>query len=387
MVGEIVITQAMLNERIAANDAETGALAEGVEALAGHTRELQEAVMAIRAQPVKLVFARMNRLVHDVSAQLGKSIKLVLSGEDTEVDKTVVEQLADPLTHMMRNAMDHGLEGPEERAAAGKSRQGLIHLSAFQRGGRIVIEVADDGRGIDRARVRRKAEERGLIAPDAELSDAEVDNLIFAPGFSTAEIVSDISGRGVGMDVVRRNIQALGGRIVIQSQPGLGSRFTLSLPLTLAVLDGMIIGVGDETYVLPVTSIVETLRPARRDVERLVGQADVLRIREDYLPLIHLGRLFGVDAARADPCAGLVVIVEVDGGRRVGLVIDEMLGQQQVVVKSLERNYEAVDGLSGATILGDGRVALIVDAANVDALWRAESERRSASPGAQGSAG
>ncbi|MEM6491035.1 MAG: chemotaxis protein CheA, partial [Pseudomonadota bacterium] len=345
-------------------------LAEGIDALAGHTRELQEAVMSIRAQPVKLVFARMNRLVHDVSGQLGKSIKLVLSGEDTEVDKAVVEQLADPLTHMMRNAMDHGLEPPDERERAGKPRQGLIHLSASQRGGRIIIQVADDGRGIDRARVRQKAEERGLIAPDAELSDAEIDNLIFAPGFSTAEALSDISGRGVGMDVVRRNVQTLGGRIGIESEPGQGSRFTLSLPLTLAVLDGMIIGVGGETYVLPVTSIVETFLPAPDDVERLVGRSDLVRIRDEYLPLIHLGRLFGVDGARANPADGLVVVAEVDGGRRVGLVIDEMLGQQQVVVKSLERNFRSVDGLSGATILGDGRVALIVDAANVDALWR-----------------
>lgn len=370
MVGEIVITQAMLSQQAMDLSVDQHAsLIQGVEELAQHTRELQEAVMSVRAQSVKAVFARMARLVHDVAPQLGKDIRLIVTGEDTEVDKTVIEQLADPLTHMVRNSIDHGIETPEQREAKGKPAQGVVHLSAAQRGGRIVIEVADDGAGIDRERVRRKGIEKGIISTDAELTDEQIDNLLFAPGLSTADKVSDLSGRGVGMDVVRRNIQALGGRISVQSQPGWGSRFILTLPLTLAVLDGMIIAVGNETYVLPLSSIIESLRPSRNDINRLVNSSDLLSIRGDFVPLIYLHELFGVEKAVHDPSEGLVVLVDVEGGGRVGLVIDEMLGQQQVVIKSLESNYRPVSGVSGATILGDGRVALILDTGSIAAMW------------------
>lgn len=371
MVGEIVITQAMLMQQVGQLPTDQyPELINGVEELSLHTRELQESVMAVRAQPVKSVFARMVRLVHDVAPKLGKDIRLQLSGENTEVDKTVIEQLADPLTHMIRNSVDHGIETPEVREAAGKQRQGTIQLSAGQRSGRIVIEIVDDGAGINRPRVREKAIEKGLIDPDVPISDEQIDNLIFAPGFSTAAAVSDLSGRGVGMDVVRRNIQALGGRIQVTSEPGRGTRMTLSLPLTLAVLDGMIIAVGAETYVLPLTNIIESLRPSRGHIHGLVQSGQMLSIRGDYVPLIYLHRLFGIPDAITDATRGLVVLSDVEGGDRVGLVIDEMLGQQQVVIKTLETNYRPIDGVSGATILGDGKVALILDVSGIARMWQ-----------------
>jgi len=371
MVGEIVITQAMLMQQVGQLPADQYPdLINGVEELSLHTRELQESVMAVRAQPVKSVFARMVRLVHDVAPKLGKDIRLQLSGENTEVDKTVIEQLADPLTHMIRNSIDHGIETPDLREAAGKPRQGTIHLSAGQRSGRIVIEIVDDGAGINRPRVREKAIEKGLIDPAVPMTDEQIDNLIFAPGFSTAAAVSDLSGRGVGMDVVRRNIQALGGRIQVTSEPGRGTRMTLSLPLTLAVLDGMIIAVGAETYVLPLTNIIESLRPSRSHIHGLVQSGQMLSIRGDYVPLIYLHRLFGIPDAITDATRGLVVLSDVEGGDRVGLVIDEMLGQQQVVIKTLETNYRPIDGVSGATILGDGKVALILDVSGIARMWQ-----------------
>jgi two-component system chemotaxis sensor kinase CheA len=339
-----------------------------LETLSQHLRELQEGVMAIRAQPVRSVFSRMPRLVREVSTQLDKSARLVISGEGTEIDKTVIEQLADPLTHLLRNALDHGLETPEERDAAGKPREGTIHLSAEHRSGRIVIEIADDGRGINRDKVLAKARQRGLVPADAALSPEEIDELIFLPGFSTADTISDISGRGVGMDVVRRNIQALGGRISVSSALGAGSRFTLSLPLTLAILDGMAVAVGAETYIIPLTIIMESLRPRREDLHPVVGRGDVLAIRGEYVPLVYLHRIFGVASAEGDACRGIVVIVESDSAGRFGIVVDEMLGQQQVVVKSLEANYGPVDGIGGATILGNGRVALILDATRLQNL-------------------
>jgi two-component system chemotaxis sensor kinase CheA len=341
-------------------------LLSGMDAMSQHLRELQEAVMAVRAQPVKSVFARMPRLVRELSGQLGKDVRLVLSGEATEIDKTVIEQLADPLTHMLRNALDHGLEKPEERVAAGKHRQGVIQLAAAHRSGRIVIDMEDDGRGIARDRVLAKARKQGLVAHDAVLSDDEIDNLIFAPGFSTADTVSDISGRGVGMDVVKRNIQAMGGRVTVASTPGSGARFTLSLPLTLAILDGMVVAIGRECYIIPVNTIVESLRPKPGQIHEVAGHGNVLAIRGEYLPLIYLHRLFAVPGAVADACLGIIVIVEGEGGRRFGLVVDDLLTQQQVVVKSLEANYGAVEGIGGATILGDGRVALIIDVSRLD---------------------
>ncbi|WKA29835.1 chemotaxis protein CheA [Bradyrhizobium roseum] len=362
LVGELVITQAMLTEQGTLLPVDQyPAMLHGIEALAQSARELQESVMAIRAQPVKSVFARMPRVVRDLAATLHKEVRIVTAGEMTEIDKTVIEQLNDPLTHMIRNALDHGIEGPDERAAAGKPRQGTIHLSAAQRSGRIVIEVSDDGRGLNREKVLAKAQDRGLVAPGASLTDEEIDNLIFLPAFSTADVVSNISGRGVGMDVVKRNVQALGGRISVQSRFGHGSKFTLSLPLTLAVVDGMVVSVGKETFILPLTAIIESLRPQPNDIHPVVGRGDVLALRGEYLPLTYLHRCFAIDTLVTDPCQGIVIIVQRDGAGTIGIVVDELLGQQQVVVKSLEANYDAVDGISGATILGNGRVALILD--------------------------
>jgi two-component system chemotaxis sensor kinase CheA len=382
MVGEMVITQAMIAEHL--RDLPPGQfqeLREGLEGLAQHTRELRESVMSIRAQPVSSVFSRMPRLVRECAAVTGKEVMLVTTGETTEVDKTVVENLVDPLTHMIRNSIDHGLEGPEERERVGKPRAGTVHLSAAHRSGRIVIEVTDDGRGINRAKVLSKAIEKGLVQPGASLSDEEIDHLIFLPGFSTADQVSNLSGRGVGMDVVRRNISSLGGRIGVYSTPGEGSRFVLSLPLTLAVLDGMVISVGEERFVLPLTNIVESLRPKPADLHGLVNKCDVMMARGEYVRLVHLHRLFGIPKAIDDATKGLVVLVETEDGSRLGLVVDEVLGQQQVVIKSLESNFRRLDGVAAATILGDGRVALILDVAGLREMSRHGSGTGNASGG------
>ncbi len=362
MVGELVITQSMLSQEVEGMDsAQTSRVGTGMAELSMHIRELQENVMAIRMQPVKSVFSRMPRIVRDVSKKLGKKVKLITVGETTEVDKTVIEELADPLTHMIRNSLDHGLETPEERLAAGKHEEGTIRLSAEHRGGRIIIEIIDDGRGINRPKVLELAKEKGVIAEDAVLADDEIDNLIFAPGFSTADEVTDLSGRGVGMDVVRRNIQSLGGRVSVQSHPGDGTIFRLTLPLTLAVLDGMIVGVAGCKYVVPINNIIETVRPAKRDIEQLVNGSMVVRIRGDYIRIIPVGRIFGHRGGIQDPSEGLVILVEADGGKIVGLLVDELAGQQQVVIKSLEANYRAVAGVASATILGNGSVCLILD--------------------------
>ena len=366
LVGELVINQAMLVQLGSTLPPDLcPGLISGLETLSQHLRELQEGVMAIRTQPVRLVFARMPRLVRELSSTLNKDARLIITGEATEIDKTVVEQLADPLTHLLRNALDHGIEPPDEREAAGKPRQGTVHLSAEQRSGRIVIEVSDDGRGINRERVMARAKERNLIPADAQLTDAEINELIFLPSFSTAATVSAVSGRGVGMDVVRRNIQALGGRIAVESNQGSGSRFILSLPLTLAVLDGLVVSVGQEAYILPISTIVESLRPNKRDIHSVAGHGEVLSIRGAYVPLLQLHQRFGVRDAVTDPSRGIVVIVETDKAGHLGLVVDDLVGQQQVVVKSLETNYQPVEGIGGATILGDGRVALILDIAGL----------------------
>jgi len=369
MVGELVITQSMLAQEV--ENGEGGAtdrVASGMDELSMHIRELQENVMSIRMQPVKSVFSRMPRIVRDVSKKLNKKVKLVTVGEDTEVDKTVIEELADPLTHMIRNSLDHGLETPEERAEAGKAEEGIIRLSAEHRGGRIVIEIIDDGRGINREKVLSLAKEKGVVAEDAQLTENEIDNLIFAPGFSTAEEVTDLSGRGVGMDVVRRNIQSLGGRVSVQSFPGRGTRFQLTLPLTLAVLDGMIVGVADQKFVIPINSIIETVRPPKKDVERMVDGSSVIRIRGEYISVLPVSRIFGLDGGEQDPSQGLVILAETEGGRVVGLLVDELAGQQQVVIKSLETNYRAVEGVASATILGDGSVCLILDIDGLTAM-------------------
>jgi two-component system, chemotaxis family, sensor kinase CheA len=366
LVGELVISQSMLAEQLSVLPTDKfPALSRSIEEMSQHARNLQDGVMAVRTQPVKSVFARMPRLVRDLAVETGKNVRLLISGESTEVDKTVVEQLFDPLIHMIRNAVDHGIESPAERSANGKPVQGTIRLSAAHVGGRIVIQVTDDGRGIDRERVRARAVERGLLNADAVLTDEQLDNLIFLPGLSTAETVSDISGRGVGMDVVRRNVERLGGRVLIRSVGGRGSTFYLSLPLTLAVLDGMIVGVGAETYIVPLTVILESLRPNARDVHRLVGGGEVLYVRGEYVPLVYLGRAFDVPDATKEPWDGLVMLVDADAGGKIGVVVDEIVGQQQVVIKSVEANYRALRGIAGATILGNGHVALILDVAGL----------------------
>ncbi|MCA3455959.1 MAG: chemotaxis protein CheA, partial [Rhodobacter sp.] len=366
LVGELVINQAMLAQRVAGHGfAASSDVGRGLDELEQLTRDIQDSVMAIRAQPVKSVFQRMPRLVREIAGQTGKQVRLVTDGENTEVDKTVIERISEPITHMLRNAIDHGLETPEERVAAGKPTEGTVRLAALHRGGRIVIEVGDDGKGINRPRVRQIAIDRGLIAADAQLTDEEVDNLIFLPGFSTASTVSDISGRGVGMDVVRKSVQGLGGRISISSRPGFGSTFTLSLPLTLAVLDGMVIDVAGQTLVVPLTAIVESLRPAAAEVKKLGAQGGVLAVRDAYVPLVDIGRVLGFQTAEINPAEGVVLLVDSEVGGRAALVADSIHGQRQVVIKSLESNYQQVPGIAAATILGDGRVALILD---VDAL-------------------
>ena len=367
MVGEIVIIQAMLamqSRHLTAQDNEASALLNGIGELTTHTRELQEAVMSIRMQPVKSIFSRMPRLVRDLSGQLGKQIRLNMAGETTEVDKTIIEQLSDPLTHMLRNSIDHGIETPDVRVAAGKPALGTVTLSAAHRGGRIVIEVADDGAGINRERVLAKAKERGLVPADAQLNDSEIDQLIFAPGFSTAAAVTDISGRGVGMDVVKRNIEGIGGTVMVANQPGQGAQFLISLPLTLAILDGMIVRVAAEQYIIPIANIIETLRPKAGDVRQVADGQSVINIRGEFVPILYVHQLFGVHGTVQDASNGLVVLVE-NGRERIGLVVDELVGQQQVVIKTLEDNTDPVLGVSGATILGDGKVSLILDIAGL----------------------
>ena len=371
LVGELVITQAMLAQQLSIRGIAT---IDELSDLDHLTRELQESAMSIRAQPVKSVFSRVPRIIRELEAGTGKRVRLEVEGEMTEVDKTVVERIGEPLTHMIRNAVDHGLETPDERVAAGKSAEGIVRLAAEHRSGRIVISVSDDGRGIDLPRVRAKAVERGIVAPDANLSDEDIENLIFAPGFSTAATVSNISGRGVGMDVVRRNVQALGGRIGITSKFGFGSTFTLTLPLTLAILDGMVVSVGQQTYVIPLTHVVESLRPAMGEVRGLGPNAGVLDVRGTYLPILSVGRLLSVPEAVAEPTDAVLIVVETDVGQAI-LMVDGIQDQRQVVVKSLESNYAPVPGLAGATILGDGRVALILDVETLVQRHRGDHNR------------
>ena len=362
MVGELVITQSMLSlvgENFELNNLDQ--LKNGLSQLERHTRELQESVMNIRMLPISFVFSRFPRLVHDLSTKLDKKIELVMVGENTEVDKTVVELLSDPLVHLVRNSLDHGIEMPADRVAAGKPEMGTITLEAYHRGGQIVIEVKDDGKGLNKDVLRQKAIEKGLIDEDTVLTDKQTYELIFMAGFSTAAELSDISGRGVGMDVVRRNIQSLGGNIEIISELGKGSTIAIHLPLTLAILDGQSIAVGDERFIIPLGSIVESINIKKEMINRVAGKGETFRLRDEYLPIVRMHEIFDVKTAKATKLTdGLVVVV--DGqGMRCGLFIDDLLGQQQVVIKSLEANYRKVEGVSGATILGDGSVALILD--------------------------
>ena len=366
IVGELVINQAMLAQQISESGiGRTSTVSKGLEELEHLTRDLQESVMAIRAQPVRSVFQRIPRLVREVALLCGKEARLVTEGEGTEVDKTVIERLADPITHMVRNAIDHGLETAAVRVAAGKPAEGTVRLSAAHRSGRIIIEVSDDGAGINRERVRAIAIRNGVIGPEVKLSDDEIDNLIFLPGFSTAAQVSDVSGRGVGMDVVRSSILALGGRISISSRPGLGSTFTLSLPLTLAVLDGMVVTVAGETLVVPLTAVVETLQPKVSNLRLLGPTAALVVMRDSYIPLLDVGMKLGYRSEPLPATEGVILLVEIGSGQRTALLVDAIQGQRQVVIKSLEANYKAVEGIAAATILGDGRIALILD---VDAV-------------------
>jgi len=361
MVGELVITQSMLTQQMDDTlKAQYQELVRGVEVLAQTTRGLQDAVMAIRAQPVKSVFSRMPRLVRELSTKTGKKIRLEMVGEHTEIDKTIIEQLSDPLTHMIRNSADHGIEMPEVRFKAGKPEQGIIRLSAEQAGGNIIIAVEDDGAGINRPRVISLARERGVVGPDQQLSDEQIDELVFAPGFSTADAVSDISGRGVGMDVVVSNIKKIGGSVHVRSTPGKGTRMLLRLPLTLAVLDVMLVEVGGAPYVVPLSSIVETMQCERADFGRAPSGRRVLRVRGEYVHVTDLVTNFGTNT-KVDDKNRFVVLCEAEGSTKIAIIVDQIIGQQQVVIKSLEENFRRIDGIAGGTILGDGKVALIVD--------------------------
>jgi two-component system chemotaxis sensor kinase CheA len=361
LVGELVITQSMLGrfaEKYEPADLE--AMRRGLIQLSRNTRELQESVMQIRMLPIGFSFNRFPRLVHDLSRKLGKKVELKLCGENTELDKTVLEKIGDPLVHLVRNALDHGMEMPEQRLAAGKSETGTLALNAFHEGGSIIVEVKDDGAGLNKARILAKARERGLIQEDEILTDEQIYNLIFVAGFSTADKVSDVSGRGVGMDVVRRNINDLGGHVQIFSSEGLGSTIRIRLPLTLAILEGQVLRVGKEIYVASLVSIIETVQPTREHLSSVAGRSELFKHRDSYLPIIRLHDLFDIEPDSRDIANGLLVVVEADG-RRVSILVDELLAQQQVVIKSLETNFKQVPGLAGATIHGDGTVALILD--------------------------
>ncbi len=374
-VGELVITQAMLGQLGTEIEGPHGErLRAGLAQLERNMRELQESVMRVRMLPISFVFSRFPRMVRDLAQRLGKQIELKLTGEQTELDKTVLEKIGDPLVHLVRNSIDHGIEAPDVRVAAGKPAAGTVHLDATHRGGNISVEVSDDGGGLDKGRILAKARSRGLIGANDQLSDAEIYELIFLPGFSTAEKTTDVSGRGVGMDVVRRNVKELGGKIEVASETGRGSRFTITLPLTLAIVDGQSVAVGTETYIVPLISIVESMQLKASQATRLSGQGEVFSFRGDYVPIIRMHELFGVEPRTSALHEGLVVVAEGDG-RRVGLFVDDLLGQQQVVIKSLEANYGHIDGISGATILGDGSVALILD---VPGLIRVASMRAAA---------
>jgi len=365
IVGELVITQSMLDQ--VGEDfsvARLEQLRSGLAQLERNTRELQESVMRIRMLPISYSFNRFPRLVHDLSTQLGKKVEIKLSGEQTELDKTVLEKMSDPLVHLVRNALDHGIEMPEQRRAAGKSEVGLLKLHAFHQGGNIMIQISDDGAGFNLERIHQKAIEKGLLTPDENPTVEQLYEFIFHPGFSTAQQVSDLSGRGVGMDVVRRNIRDLGGTIEIKSEIGKGSRFSIRLPLTLAILDGQLVRVGNRIYILSLLSIIESLRIQPNLLSVLAGKAEVYRVRDEYIPILRLYALFNIIPSTTQLEQGILVIVEGEG-QKIGLFVDELLSQQQIVIKSLETNYKQIHGISGATILGDGSVALILDVAGL----------------------
>jgi two-component system chemotaxis sensor kinase CheA len=375
LVGELVITQSMLsqfNDGVDASQLEM--LRHGLAQLGRHTRELQESVMSIRMLPISTVFNRFPRLVRDLAQKLDKKVVLDMRGETTELDKTVLEKIGDPLVHLVRNAIDHGLEMPEKRLAAGKSDTGTLRLEAFHRGGSIVVEVADNGAGLNREAIVAKAIQRGIIATGEGMSDEAVSDLIFEAGFSTAAATTDLSGRGVGMDVVRRNVMDLGGTVAIRSVQGSGTTFTITLPLTLAIIDGLTAAVGDEIYIVPLVSIIESVQVKPDTVRSVAGGGELFRFRDNWLPIVRLFDVFGCAGQRRAVDEGIVIVVEGEG-TRIGLFVDELIGQQQAVVKSLEANYRRVTGISGATILADGSVALITD---VTGLVRMQARRKAA---------
>lgn len=369
LVGELVITQSMLAQRSNELDPVThGDLITSMSQLERNARDLQESVMSIRMMPMEYVFSRFPRLVRDLAGKLGKQIELTLQGSSTELDKSLIERIIDPLTHLVRNSLDHGIEMPEDRVAAGKSPVGNLILSAEHQGGNICIEVTDDGAGLNRARILAKAMSQGLPVSE-NMTDDEVGMLIFAPGFSTAEVVTDVSGRGVGMDVVKRNIQEMGGHVEIQSRQGVGTTIRILLPLTLAILDGMSVKVNEEVFILPLNAVMESLQPREEDLHPLAGGERVLEVRGEYLPLVELWKVFDVEGAKTQATQGIVVILQ-SANRRYALLVDQLIGQHQVVVKNLESNYRKVPGISAATILGDGSVALIVDVSALQGLNR-----------------
>ncbi|MBS0171666.1 MAG: chemotaxis protein CheA [Nitrospira sp.] len=361
LVGELVITQSMLSDLGSRFEmSQLPVLLERVAQLERNTREIQERVMGIRMVPIGNAFSRFPRLVRDLSGKAGKKIHLILSGEETELDKTVIESIGDPLTHLVRNSADHGLEPPDERVAAGKPEQGIIRLNAFHEGGNICITVEDDGRGLNREKILAKGLKQGLISESDKLSDEQIWMLIFKPGFSTAEKVTDVSGRGVGMDVVKRNIEGLGGTVSIKTTAGKGTTFTLKLPLTLAIIEGMTVRVGKDTYIVPLLSILESIQPKREMIKTLVGKGELVNVRGTYLPLMRLYEVFRLEPELSDPTKAILLILETEG-ERVAVMVDEILGQQQVVIKSMEQNFRKIEGVAGATILGDGTVGFILD--------------------------
>ena len=370
MVGELVIIQSMLSE-LGGNFSidRLERLQDGLGDLARNTREMQESIMRIRMLPISFAFNRLPRMIHDTGNKLGKKIELVISGEQTELDKTVMEKIGDPLVHLARNSIDHGIETPEVRVAKGKPATGTITLNAFHQGGNIMIEIADDGAGLPEEKIRRKAIEKGFLREEDQLTKEQVYDFIFHPGFSTADQISDVSGRGVGMDVVKQNIRALGGSVEVTSEIDKGTKFSIRLPLTLAILDGQLVKVGGQVFIVQLTSIVESLQVERLRVNDIAGSAEMYKVREEYIPVIRLHEAFNVQTEVTDLTKGLLVVVEGDG-RKIGLFVDDLLGQQQVVIKSLESNFQKINGVSGATILGDGQVALIIDVAGLIELSR-----------------
>jgi len=363
LVGELMISQSAILQALELPPVESQVrVREAMERMTQNTRELQEQVMSARMVPLGRVFARFPRLVRDLS--VGRALTLELSGEATEIDKEMIEKIVDPLTHLVRNAADHGIESPQDRVAAGKAEAGTIRVAASHQGGNVVIEVSDDGRGLDLARIRARAVERGMIAAEEEVSRDRLQNLIFEPGFSTSEFITNVSGRGVGLDVVRSNIEKLGGVVALDSTPGVGTRFRVRLPLTLAIMDGLLLRVGAQTYVLPLANVIESFRPRRDQTRLLPSGLELVRVRERSVPLLRLGQVLNVCADSTDPTHCLCVLLETESGQ-LGLLVDELLGQAQTVVKSLETHYRHVDGMTGATILGDGQIVLILDVAGI----------------------